>query len=60
MHTFMGFIQYIYSVTSVVCVFLTENTGSAGELLPDTGRPGVGVPASSQGLGHASALWCSS
>lgn len=43
-----------------VCVCLTDNTRGAGELFPDTGGPGVGVPASPQGPGHSSALRCSS
>lgn len=43
---------------SCVCVS-PDDTGGAGELLPDTRGPGVGVPASPQGPGHPSALRCS-
>lgn len=60
------FVQYVFHVIYTAhiiidfcCVWLTDNTGSAGELFPDTGGPGFGVPASPQRPGHSSALSCS-
>lgn len=48
-----------YNQWLLLCVCLTDNTGGAGKLFPDTGGLGVGVPASPQRPRHASALPCS-
>ena len=57
---FMWFKQFIMAEWLLLCVCVSpDDTGGAGELLPDTRGPGVGVPASPQGPGHTSALRCS-
>lgn len=52
-------IYTVYIMNDFCCVCLTDNTGSAGKLFPDTGGPGFGIPASPQRPGHSSALPCS-
>lgn len=44
--------------SAVAFVCFIDNTRGAGELFPDTGGLGVGVPATPQRPGHSSAVSC--